>query len=339
MSFWYTRSKIAWLLLPFSLLFWLISALRRALFCSGLLPSYRAPRPVIIVGNLSVGGNGKTPVVIWLVERLQQQGLRVGVISRGYGSKAASYPLFVKAETDPFQGGDEPVLIAGRTGVPVVISPNRQDAIELLLKHQDCDVIVSDDGLQHYKLQRDLEIVVMDAERAFGNGFVLPAGPLRECPKRLKKVDLIITNGGQTQYSDAVMKLIPGEAINLVTQETRSLSQFPAISAIAGIGNPQRFFGMLEKLGMRLEQVRAFQDHQYFEPMSLEKLSQNRPLFMTEKDAVKCRSFAKENWWYVPVAAEISETEIRGGKLPHFFAKIEALVNKYREKDESQPRI
>ena len=184
MPFWYSNSKLAWLLLPFSLLFWLISQIRLALFSLNILSSYKSPKPVIIVGNLSVGGNGKTPVVVWLVEELQKQGLRIGVISRGYGSQSKTYPLLVTPETDPVQGGDEPVLIAKRTGVPVVISPNRQQAIELLLKTQDCDLIISDDGLQHYKLQRDIEIVVMDAERALGNGFVLPAGPLRELPSR-----------------------------------------------------------------------------------------------------------------------------------------------------------
>ena len=141
MPFWYSNSKLAWLFLPFSLLFWLISQIRRALFSLNILSSYKSPKPVIIVGNLSVGGNGKTPVVVWLVEELQKQGLRVGVISRGYGSQSKTYPLLVTPETDPVQGGDEPVLIAKRTGVPLVISPNRQQAIELLLKTQDCDLI------------------------------------------------------------------------------------------------------------------------------------------------------------------------------------------------------
>lgn len=330
MPFWYTHSKLAWLLLPFSLLFWLVSQIRRALFSLGLKKSYRAPKPVVIVGNLSVGGNGKTPVVVWLVEELKKRGLRAGVISRGYGSKAKQYPLLVTAETNPIEGGDEPVLIAKRTGVPVVISPNRQQAIELLLQQHECDIIISDDGLQHYKLQRDLEIVVMDAERALGNGFVLPAGPLRELPSRLKTVDIVITNGGKNQFSDAVMRLVPHFAINLKTNEKRPLSEFQQGSAIAGIGNPQRFFTMLEKLGIQLNQTQAFQDHQHFEAAQLEKLAENQPLFMTEKDAVKCQSFAKENWWYVPVEADISDAEKQGENLPHFWAKIHALVEQYR---------
>lgn len=330
MPFWYTCSKLSWLLLPFSLLFWLISQIRRALFSLGIKSSYRAPKPVVIVGNLSVGGNGKTPVVVWLVEELKKRGLRAGVISRGYGSKAKSYPLFVTANTDPIEGGDEPVLIAKCTDVPVVISPNRRDAIELLLKQGDCDIIISDDGLQHYKLQRDLEIVVMDAERALGNGFVLPAGPLRELPSRLETVDFVITNGGKNHYSDAVMTLVPHYAINLQTNEKRQLREFQLGSAIAGIGNPQRFFTMLENLGIQLTQTQAFQDHQHFEAQQLEKLAQNQPLFMTEKDAVKCQAFAKENWWYVPVEAEIVEAKKQGEKLPHFWQQIDQLVEKYK---------
>ena len=271
--------------------------------------------------NLSVGGNGKTPVVVWLVEELQKQGLRVGVISRGYGSQSKTYPLLVTPETDPVQGGDEPVLIAKRTGVPVVISPNRQQAIELLLKTQDCDLIISDDGLQHYKLRRDIEIVVMDAERALGNGFVLPAGPLRELPSRLKNVDFVITNGGKNAYSDAIMQLVPHYAINLVTAEKRLLSEFTQGFSHRGNWQSSTFFHDVGNLNIRLANTKAFQDHQHFEPQLLEKLAENQPLFMTEKDAVKCQAFAKENWWYIPVDAEIVEAENQGQKLPQLWKK------------------
>ncbi len=329
MPFWYSRSKLAWLLLPFSLLFWVISQIRRAFFSLGIKSAYRAPKPVVIVGNLSVGGNGKTPVVVWLVEELKKRGFRSGVISRGYGSRSKIYPLLVTENTSPIEGGDEPVLIAKRTSVPVVISPNRRQAIELLLKQSECDIIISDDGLQHYQLQRDLEIVVMDAERALGNGFVLPAGPLRELPSRLKNVDFVITNGGKNQYSDAVMTLVPHYAVNLKSKEKRRLNEFAFGSAIAGIGHPQRFFTMLEKQGIVLNHTQAFQDHQHFEAAQLEKLARNQPLFMTEKDAVKCQTFAQENWWYVPVEAEIVEAEKHNEKLPHFWAKIEELLGRY----------
>ncbi|ABR75079.1 tetraacyldisaccharide 4'-kinase [Actinobacillus succinogenes] len=321
MNFWYSRSKIAYLLLPFSLLFWLISTIRRFLFQSGILSAYKAPVPVIVVGNLSVGGNGKTPVVIWLVQQLQMRGLNCGVISRGYGSQSEVYPLLVNAETDPVRGGDEPVLIAKRAGVPVCISPNRQQAIELLLSSYPCDVIVSDDGLQHYKLQRDIEIVVMDAVRGLGNGWVLPAGPLRELPSRLADADFIIGNGGENVYTDTAMRLVPHYAINLVTNEKRELNAFEQAIAIAGIGNPDRFFKMLQDEGIRLVSSQAFQDHQKFSADLFARFAPNVPLLMTEKDAVKCGRFAQQNWWYVPVDAEIT-----GEKSAALLDKIEQMT-------------
>ena len=317
MQFWYSRSWIAWLLCPFSLLFWLITTVRRALFRLNLLKSYRAPIPVVIVGNLSVGGNGKTPAVIWLVQELTKCSLNVGVISRGYGSKAKNYPLLVTPTSDPIEAGDEPVLIATRTQAPVCISPNRQQAIECLLQHTKCDVIISDDGLQHYKLQRDFELVIMDAERGLGNGFLLPSGPLRELPSRLKNVDIIITNGSENQYSDAVMTLKPQYAVNLVTKAQRPLNEFSQATAIAGIGNPPRFFTMLQQYGIQLMETQAFQDHQSFSPELFAKFDKNRPLLMTEKDAVKCMTFAEEPWWYVPIT-----TEIQGEKAQQFIQKI-----------------
>nr|WP_094946044.1 tetraacyldisaccharide 4'-kinase [Actinobacillus seminis]OZN25371.1 tetraacyldisaccharide 4'-kinase [Actinobacillus seminis]SUU35611.1 tetraacyldisaccharide 4'-kinase [Actinobacillus seminis] len=332
MNFWYAKTKIArlvsWLLLPLSVLFWLISSWRRFLWQKGWLASYRAPVPVIIVGNLSVGGNGKTPVVVWLVDQLQQRGVNVGVISRGYGSQAKQYPLLVSAQTDPQEGGDEPVLIAKRTGAPVCISPNRRQAIELLLRSFPCDLIISDDGLQHYPLQRDMEIVVVDGERVFGNGFVLPAGPLRELPARLKQVDLIIANEKSIPHTDTLMRLVPYYAINLKTQEKRLLTEFvqqPAI-ALAGIGHPPRFFSMLQTLGIQLLHCHAFADHQAYSVSLIQPLAQaNTPLLMTEKDAVKCENFAQENWWFVPIEAQIDARSAM-----QFIDKIIKKVNEDR---------
>ncbi|MCI7717976.1 tetraacyldisaccharide 4'-kinase [[Pasteurella] aerogenes] len=332
MNFWYAKTKmarfVAWLLLPLSALFWLISSWRRFLWQKGWLASYRAPVPVIIVGNLSVGGNGKTPVVVWLVQQLQQRGVNVGVISRGYGSRAKQYPLLVSAQTNPQDGGDEPVLIAKRTGAPVCISPNRQQAIELLLRSFPCDLIISDDGLQHYQLQRDMEIVVVDGERVFGNGFVLPAGPLRELPTRLKQVDLIIANGKLIPQTDVLMRLVPHYAINVKTQEKRLLTEFvqqPAI-ALAGIGHPPRFFSMLQALGIQLLHCHAFADHQAYSFSLIQPLTQaNTPLLMTEKDAVKCEKFAQENWWYVPIEAQIDAKS-----AVQFIDKIIKKVNEDR---------
>ncbi|QLB13321.1 lipid-A-disaccharide kinase [Bisgaardia hudsonensis] len=323
MDFWYKQNfsalVIAWLLLPFSALFWLIAQIRLLLFKKNILSSYHSPVPVIVVGNISVGGNGKTPVVIWLVQQLQKQHFKVGVISRGYGSQSGYYPRLVSSKDEPIQCGDEPVLIAKRTNVPVCISASRKEAIELLLKEYACDVIISDDGLQHYKLQRDFEIIVIDADRGIGNGFVMPSGPLRELPHRLKSVDLILSNGKATEYSNNVITLVPKYAINLVTAEQRLMFAFSGeiANAIAGIGNPQRFFTMLQELGIKLDTTQALQDHQKFNADLLSKFNKKQPLFMTEKDAVKCGQFAEDNWWYIPVEAEIT-----GKDVPIFIDKV-----------------
>lgn len=331
MKFWYESDLKAvlfkWLLSPFSLLFWGVSILRHQLYQRKILDSYRSSVPVIIVGNLSVGGNGKTPVVIWLIQQLRQQGIKVGVISRGYGSQSSYYPRLVRHDDTPVDCGDEPVLIAKRTGVPVCISPNRQHAIEKLIANFPCDVIISDDGLQHYKLQRDIEIVVIDADRGFGNGFLLPAGPLRELPSRLETVNLIIANGGENANADAVMFLQPQFAINLLTNEHCALSDFSQreIVAIAGIGNPQRFFTMLRNFNFKLVKTHEFADHEKFEASAFTQFPKNRPLFMTEKDAVKCIEFAQSNWWYVPV-----ETEILGQSARELVNKITQKIQKVK---------
>lgn len=329
MNFWYSKTFFAklyvGLLSPLALLFWLISSLRRILYQRGILPSYLAPVPVIVVGNLSVGGNGKTPVVIWLIQQLQQRGLKIGVISRGYGGKSSSSPKLVTAQSQADQVGDEPLLIAKRTQTLVCVSPNRQQAIELLLKNQSCDLIISDDGLQHYALQRDVEIVVIETQRGFGNGFLLPAGPLRELPSRLQDVDFIIANGEKHPQSHAVMQLKPSVAVNLLTNEQRPLSDFrgKSITAIAAIGNPSRFFTMLKNMEILVGNATEFPDHHQFSPKDFQSFSSEQPLFMTEKDAVKCLNFAQKNWWYVPVETQISgeEAEAFLNKLLHLCLK------------------
>lgn len=309
MKIWQTKSLITWLLSPLSLLFWLISQVRKRLYSLNILQSYRSPVPVLVVGNISVGGNGKTPVVVWLVEQLQQRGMKVGVISRGYGSKAKTFPQLVTRESSAEMVGDEPVLIVQRTNVPLAISPNRQQSIELLLSQFEPDIIITDDGLQHYALQRDMEWVVVDGVRRFGNGFVLPAGGLRELPSRLNSVQAVICNGGTPQANEHLMTLEPSDAINLVTNQRKPLSEFtqPCV-AIAGIGHPPRFFTMLEKLGIPLAKTQGFADHQAFDKAQLAQFADSQtPLLMTEKDAVKCHDFAQPNWWYVPVSARFSE--------------------------------
>ncbi|QIM65984.1 tetraacyldisaccharide 4'-kinase [Mannheimia granulomatis] len=309
MKIWQTKSLITWLLSPLSLLFWLISQIRKRLYSLNILQSYRSPVPVLVVGNISVGGNGKTPVVVWLVEQLQQRGVKVGVISRGYGGKIKEFPQLVTLQSSAEMVGDEPVLIVQRTNAPLAISPNRQQSIELLLSQFELDLIITDDGLQHYALERDIEWVVVDGTRRFGNGFVLPAGGLRELPNRLNSVDAVICNGGTPNYNEHLMTLEPSDAIHLLTNERKPLSEFrsPCV-AIAGIGHPPRFFTMLEKLSIPLIKTQGFADHQTFDANQLKALADEQtPLLMTEKDAVKCKAFAQKNWWYVPVSAKFSE--------------------------------
>ncbi|NQS86556.1 tetraacyldisaccharide 4'-kinase [Pantoea allii] len=303
---WSGRSPLWLLLWPLSVLYGAITALIRFSFQRGWRKSWRAPLPVVVVGNLTAGGNGKTPVVIWLVEALQQRGLRVGVISRGYGGKADSYPLRVTADTATEQAGDEPVLIAQRTSAPVAVAPLRRDAIEALLEHHSLDLIVTDDGLQHYALQRDREIVVVDGVRRFGNGWWLPAGPMRERASRLNTVDAIIVNGGEPQQGEIAMQLRPGMATHLLSGEQRPLSAFQDVVAMAGIGHPPRFFNTLKQQGLTPVAEIAFADHHAYSEDELSRLLlPEQTLLMTEKDAVKCRAFAQPAWWYLPVDAHL----------------------------------
>lgn len=304
---WSGESPLWLLLLPLSWLYGLVSGVIRLLYRLGLKQAWRAPVPVVVVGNLTAGGNGKTPVVIWLVEQLQKRGIRPGVVSRGYGGKAAQYPLLLTAKTTTAEAGDEPVLIYQRTGAPVAVSPVRSDAVQALLAEHAVDIIITDDGLQHYALARDKEIVVIDGVRRFGNGWWLPAGPMRERASRLRFVDAVIVNGGEAKPGEIPMHLRPGMAVNLLTGERRAVSLLPALVAMAGIGHPPRFFATLEQCGARLEKRVPLADHQALVPDQVAALTApGQTLIMTEKDAVKCRAFAKDNWWYLPVDAELS---------------------------------
>lgn len=335
MKIWQTRSLITWLLAPFSLLFWLISQIRVWLYRANWLKSYRAPLPVLVVGNISVGGNGKTPAVIWLVEQLQQHGIRAGVISRGYGGKNKVFPKLVTPNSDPALMGDEPVLIAQRTRAPVAISPNRRESIELLLSQFELDLIITDDGLQHYALQRDFEWVIVDGVRLFGNGFVLPAGGLRELPSRLNRVNAVIYNGNPNPEQGFSMVLKAENAVNLCSGELRAIRDFEGQPwvAMAGIGNPNRFFITLQQYltldqtdldeNNRSSRLYAFADHQAYTLEMLKPLANaDQPLLMTEKDAVKCRAFAEPNWWFVPVEADFPIAGQREQLLAPIFALI-----------------
>ena len=305
---WSGESPVWRLLLPLSWLYGLVSGLIRLSYRLGLKKAWRAPVPVAVVGNLTAGGNGKTPVVIWLVEQLQQRGIRVGVVSRGYGGKAASYPLLLSNDTSTAEAGDEPVLIFQRTGAPVAVSPARREAVQALLHAHDLQLIITDDGLQHYKLERDKEIVVIDGERRFGNGWWLPAGPMRERASRLRSVDAIIVNGGIAQAGEIPMQLRPGLAINLRSGERRDVASFDNVVAMAGIGHPPRFFATLESCGVLPVKTVALADHQALTQASVSALvNPQQTLLMTEKDAVKCRGFAEANWWYLPVDAIMTD--------------------------------
>lgn len=305
--YWYNKSGITLLLLPFSWLFCALAILRRWLYRVGLLQVHQLPVPVIIVGNISVGGTGKTPLVTWLVEWLRKQGYTPGIVSRGYGGAATHWPQQVRADSDPRMVGDEAVLLSRRTACPMAVGPDRVAAANALLTYTDCDVIVADDGLQHYALGRDVEIAVVDGVRRFGNQHCLPAGPLREPLWRMKSVDLVVTNGvaGAREYR---MELIPGRLQNMRTP-TRNMSlaylQGKTVHAVAGIGHPERFFRQLEAHGLTVI-PHPFADHHPFGAADI-AFADELPVLMTEKDAVKCQAFATERHWSVPVDAKLDE--------------------------------
>lgn len=324
---WSGRSRLYLLLLPFAWLYGLIAWLRRQAYRRGWRQVWRAPLPVVVVGNLTAGGNGKTPLVIWLVEQLQRRGYRVGVVSRGYGGRAAQYPLVLGPDTRSVECGDEPLLIAQRTGAPVAVSPQRSAAVQALLSQTTLDVVITDDGLQHYALARDLELVVVDGVRRFGNGWWLPAGPMRERERRLASVDAVIVNGGTPHDGEIPMGLTGDRLVNLRSGESCPAAQFVApVVAMAGIGHPPRFFHTLSQLGVPLQATHAFADHQAYQAATLTALTPlGQALLMTEKDAVKCRAFAQDNWWYLPVSAQLPR---EAGDV--LLARIAALITQYR---------
>lgn len=303
--YWYSLNPVSLALWPLGLLFCTIALVRGLSYRRGLLKSYSAGVPVIVVGNLTVGGSGKTPLVIRLIELLQEAGHRPGIVSRGYKGRAGDWPRAVSPHSDPHEVGDEPVLLARRCDCPVMVGPDRVAAARALLKTHHCDVIVSDDGLQHYRLKRDLEIVVIDGNRRLGNGFCLPAGPLREPSWRLRGVDFVVGNGA-AQEGEYLMTLAGERAINLTDSSIScSLAGFRGVlvHAIAGIGDPPRFFRYLRDRGIRTVE-HPFPDHHPFVAADLE-FGDELPVLMTEKDAVKCQRLAPEGCWYVPVEARL----------------------------------
>jgi tetraacyldisaccharide 4'-kinase len=302
---WYSQQPPPLLLQPLAAIYGSISQLRRR-----HLEAHRIalPLPIVVVGNISIGGTGKTPFVIWLVEQLRVWGLRPGVISRGYGGRAPQYPLRVDAATDPQFCGDEPLLIALRTGAPVVVDPDRVAAARMLIASGEVDVLIADDGLQHYRLPRQIEFCVVDGARGLGNRALLPAGPLRERPARLREVDRVIVNGAGFDAGAASLRfdLRIDNARSLSGDAQRALADFSGteVHAVAGIGNPERFFASLESAGLRLRR-HAFADHHRYRVEDL-AFGDELPVLMTEKDAVKCRAFARPGWWSLPVTAVLS---------------------------------
>ena len=316
---WYESSAAYWILLPLSWLFAALVSLRRRLYRRGVLNTIRINRPVVVVGNITVGGTGKTPVTIWLARQLKERGMNPGIISRGYGGSVGHDPLQVTPDSDPDIVGDEAVLMARRSNCPVVVHPNRVRAAQDL-SMLGVDVVISDDGLQHYRLSREYEIAVVDGVRGFGNGHMLPAGPLREPLSRLASVDRAILNKSIMRSQKALGELPEGlpvtefylkgtSARSLDDSEEVPLERFAGkqVHAVAAIGNPGRFFTFLESHGMQVIE-HAFPDHAKLSDEDL-RYDDGLDVLMTEKDAVKCTDFQTDKAWYVPVRVEVDQPQ------------------------------
>ncbi len=322
---WYTGHPALALLRPLECLYRRVVQGKRERFVQGQGSIYRSPVPLVVVGNITVGGTGKTPLILWLIDHCRRQGLKVGVVSRGYGAKPPLLPWRVTAEQSAAVTGDEPLLIVQRTGVPLMIDPDRSRAVQALTAAEPLDLIFSDDGLQHYRLARDLELVLIDAARGLGNGRCLPAGPLREPAERLQSVDAVLFNGAaEDRDRGFAFTLRPSALVNLRTGQRRGLDLFvpgQAVHAVAGIGNPQRFFNTLQALHWQ-PQAHAFADHAEYSLAAL-TFTPSLPLVMTEKDAVKCRAFARDDWWYLAVDAQPSQAFIDwfDARLPSLLAR------------------
>lgn len=301
---WYGKGRLPWWCYPLAGLYGALIAVRRAMYKRGWLRAVRLACPVIVVGNLTAGGTGKTPLTLALIDALRARGYRPGVVSRGYGGSLRE-PTLLDNAPNPAEVGDEPSLIRA-SGVPVAIGRDRPAAAQLLLD-AGCNVLIADDGLQHYRLARDVEICVIDGERRFGNARLLPAGPLREPLSRLDEVDFRVCNGGVAKKDEIPMSLQGGMVRRLGDRQEQSIAVFSGmrVHAVAAIGNPERFFSSLAAQGIEAI-VHPFVDHHAFVPADL-AFGDNLPVLMTEKDAVKCRAFARPDWWSVPVRAELPD--------------------------------
>lgn len=304
-SVWYGEQPIGALLVPIGWGYAAAMQLRRVAYKLGVVPVRKLTVPVIVVGNLTVGGTGKTPLVIWLAHFLMRAGFRPGIVSRGYGGRATMWPQQVRPDSSPQVVGDEPVLIARRTQCPVAVAPRREVAARELVQHTQCDIVLCDDGLQHHALARDIEIVVIDGDRRFGNGRCLPAGPLREPVSRLSSVDMVVANGRAHKHEYLMefdylpLRGVRDESrrVELATLRGRD------VHAVAGIGNPARFFSHLRSGEVHIIK-HVFPDHHFFAAGDLD-FGDDLPVVMTEKDAVKCGQIAGDNVWYLPVEAKM----------------------------------
>ena len=309
---WYGYHPLAQLLAPLGYLFNVIVSLRRWFYRIGLFRKKRFAVPVIVVGNVTVGGTGKTPLVIWLANHLRSRGYRPGIVSRGYKGKSKEWPLVVNENSDTEMSGDEAAMIARRTQCPMVIGPNRRAAIKRLLSEYDCNIVISDDGLQHYAMARDIEIIVADGARGFGNGMMLPAGPMREPKSRLKEADYIVTNGAHLPNAEPMQ--VKGECLYSLhdNQQLTNIKDLAGqrVHAVAAIGNPERFFELLKSKGLIVID-HPFEDHHDFERKDI-VFGDDLPVLMTEKDAVKCKKFISElaasQYWFLPVEAHLPQT-------------------------------
>jgi tetraacyldisaccharide 4'-kinase len=349
-SVWYTPKGLQfaamYFLAPLTLLYYLFTSLRSLAYRSGLLACVDNGVFVVVVGNITTGGTGKTPIVIWLTRQLQAEGFTPGVVSRGYGGKRADDVMAVTADSSPAEVGDEPFLIHRATGFPVQVGADRVAAVKALLSRSNVDVVVSDDGLQHYRLGRKVELVVVDSSRGLGNGWLLPSGPLRELPHRLSSVDALLFNGktGAQEHGDLGLTnakdlpkdilegsfgFVPGPAVNLKTGEYRGLDKFSGLSvrALAGIGNPKRFYDLLRRFDIASVPMDV-EDHGMVDMAHM--LTEGGTVLMTEKDAVKYSANADENCWYVPVRA-VFEPEVEQRLIQTVCSKLRGETLKARK--------
>ena len=323
---WYKKRLWLWILWPLSRLIEFLVKRRRNKYLQNLQLSWKPDIPLIVVGNIVVGGSGKTPFVIWLSKLLEDQGYKPGIVSRGYGSKSNQYPLIIDNDSRVADSGDEPLIIHRNTNRPVCVSPNRTEAVKKLLQETDADIIISDDGLQHYKLNRDIEIIVFDGLRGIGNNLCLPAGPLREPLERTKDADFIVSSTKRLEideiHEDCLMTYKPLEWVRLSDNKRFPANDWPlsrSVHAVAGIGNPSKFYSTLSSLGLNIME-HSFPDHYQFKEEDLD-FEDNHPILMTEKDAVRCMDMNNKNLWYLSIEAEIKDGDFKEDLL----SKVKAI--------------